>query len=269
MFQQFTTRLVTLSAIATLSLPSAARAATVYQLDDGESNAAVGLTTCNRASQPPAQPTPPRVLGDLMWLNSFNARAGGEFIDSIDIVWGARVTDPCTQTPLLTAGLSNEPAKVFLYADTNNDQQLELLAEEDTIVQPPDTTRPDRSDVFSRIVFKQRQPVEGTFYIAALFPNQKEGQFPAALDIPNPTDKVARGGKSWLVFSDSTRGINPLPQPPKLTDSDVYTAGYWLLRANGSSAVPIKSVPESTSAISLVAIATLSAKTLLKRKSRS
>ncbi len=260
MFQKFTTRLVTLSAIAaTLSISSFVNAATVYQIDDGKSEAAVGLTICNQTSPSIAQKTPPSVLGDLMWLNSFDTKPGGEFIDSIDVVWGARVTDPCTGTVLTNSGLSNEPAKVFLYTDTNQDGQLELLAEEDTIVHPPD---PNRPDVFSTIVFKQRQQVSGTFYVAALFPNQQEGQFPAALDIP-PAGTPPRDGKSWLVYSAySSLSVNPLP---KLTSDNAYSGGYWLLRANGSGA-PLKSVPEPTSVVSLVAIATLSAGTLLKRK---
>ena len=260
MFQQFTTT-VSLSTIAALSLSSAVNAATVYQLDDGESNAAVGLTICNGASQTTAKISQPAVLGDLMWLNSFSTKAGGEFIDSIDVVWGAAITDPCTKTPLPNSGLSNEPAKVFLYTDTDGDGQLELLAEKDTIVQPPDPARPD---IFSRIVFDKPQQVTGTFYIAALFPNQKEGQFPAALDIP-PIGTPPRAGKSWLAFSAySTLSVNPLP----LTSNNEYNAGYWLLRANGSAASS-KSVPEPTSAISLVAIATLSAQMVLRRKPNS
>ncbi len=260
--QKFTTRLITLSAIAaTLSIPSFVNAATVYQIDDGESDAAVGLNDprCTLTSPPIPQATPPRVFGDLMWLNSFDTKIGGEFIDSIDVVWGARVLNLCTKTVLPDSGLSNEPAKVFLYTDTNQDGQLELLAEEDTIVQPPN---PDRPDVFSRIVFKQPQKVSGTFYIAALFPNQKEGQYPAALDIPDPQDTFARNGKSWLLFSNpSSLKVNPLQLKPE----DAYGTGYWLLRANGSGAPP-KRVPEPTSVVSLVAIATLSAGTLLKRK---
>lgn len=260
MFQQLTA-IVTLSTIAALSLSSVVNAATVYQLDDGESNAAVGLTICNGASQTTAKTSQPAILGDLMWLNSFSTRAGGEFIDSIDVVWGAGITDPCTKTPLPNSGLSNEPAKVFLYSDTDGDGQLELLAEKDTIVRPPDPTRPD---VFSRIVLDQRQQVTGTFYIAALLPNQKEGQFPAALDIP-PVGTPPRDGKSWLAFSAySTLSVDPLP---KLTASNTYSAGYWLLRANGSAA-PIKSVPEPTSAMSLVAIVTLSGGMLLKRRAK-
>ena len=272
MFQQFTARLVTLSTIATLSLSPAVSAVTVYQIDDGESNAAVGLTpaSCTATSPPIPRTNPPPVFGDLLWLNSFNTRAGGEFIDSIDVVWGARVTDPCTKTVLTDSGISNEPAKVFLYTDANGDGQLELLAEKDTIVRPPD---PQRPDIFSRIVLDQRQQVSGTFYVAALFPNQKEGQFPAALDIP-PAGTPPRAGKSWLAFSTPSGtspsqyfapSVNPLLNLP---DKNIYTAGYWLLRANGSAA-PLKSVPESTSLIGLVAIATLSAGTLLRRKPKS
>ena len=266
MLQQLTIRIAALSAIATLSLSSAVSAATVYRLDDGESNAAVGLTACSGASHPTGA-TQPRVLGDLTWLNSFSTRAGGEFIDSIEVVWGARVIDPCTNTLLPDSGLSNEPAKVFLYTDTDQDGQLELLDEEDTIVQPPDPTRPD---IFSRIVFDRPQQVSGTFYIAALFPNQKEGQFPAALDIPDPTDPSPRGGNSWLAFSPysplapySAPSVNPLL---KLTQQNAYNVGHWLLRANGSSAPPSKSIPEPTSVMSLIAIAALSVKTLLRRK---
>ncbi len=274
MFQKFTTRLITLSTIAaTLSISSLVNAATVYQIDDGESNAAVGLTICNQTSQSITETTPPRVLGDLMWLNSFDTRIGGEFIDSIDVVWGAaNARDSCTGNVLPNSGLSTKPAKVFLYTDTNQDGQLELLTEEDTIVQPPNPTNPD---VFSRIVFKQRQQVSGTFYIAALFPNQTEGQYPAALDIPDSTDTRPRNGQSWIAYSPYSSLItNPLKKrPPNLPDNlyngEYYanTTGYWLLRANGSGAPP-KRVPESTSVVSLVAIAALSIGTLLNRNSK-
>ncbi len=275
MFQKFTTRLVTLSAIAaTLSISSSVNAAVVYQIDDGKSTGAVGLTLCNPTSQPIAKITPPPVLGDLMWLNSFNTKTGGEFIDSIDVVWGASVTDPCTKKMLSNGGLSNEPAKVFLYTDTNQDGTLKLLAEEDTIVKPPDPSNPD---VFSRIVFKQPQQVSGTFFIAALFPNQQEGQYPAALDMPESTDTQPRNGQSWIAYSvhPESLTVNPLPKYPGIPDTGydndgyyAYTKGYWLLRANGSG-VPAKRVPEPTSGVSLVAIATLSAGTLLKRKPKS
>ena len=273
--QKFITRLITLSAIAaTLSISSSVSAATVYQIDDGESNAAVGLSdsNCTLTSPPIPQANPPRVFGDLMWLNSFDTKTGGEFIDSIDIVWGATVTNLCTKTVLPQSGLSNEPAKIFLYTDTNQDGQLELLAEEDTIVRPPDPKRPD---VFSRIVFKQRQQVSGTFFIAALFPNQKEGQYPAALDVPDSTDTQPRDGQSWIAYSVKPESltVNPLPKyspsvPGTNYNNDgyyAYTKGYWLLRANGSGTPP-KRVPEPASAVSLVAIATLSVGTLLKRK---
>ncbi len=275
MFQKSITRLITLSAIAaTLSISPSVNAAVVYQIDDGKSEEAVGLNdpSCTETSLPIPQANPPRVFGDLMWLNSFDTRTGGEFIDSIDVVWGASVTDRCTKTKLPNGGLSNQPAKVFLYTDTNQDGQLELLAEEDTIVRPPDPKRPD---VFSRIVFKQPQQVSGTFFIAALFPNQQEGQYPAALDVPDSTDTQPRNGQSWIAYSIKPESltVNPLPKYPlSIPDANynndgyyAYTRGYWLLRANGSGAPP-KRVPEPTSVVSLVAIATLGAGILLKRK---
>jgi hypothetical protein len=284
MFSRFTPLLATASAVAiAIATASSANAAVVYQIDDGESDAAVGFTSRfpDGTCAPPQQDSQgkPLPLGDILWMNSFNVQSGGELIDSVDLVWGRPVFDPCdpnldpaTRRQLPSAGLTDGlSAKILLYEDSNNDGTPDsLVAQTNTTVVPPSL---ERLDVFSNVVFDRPIPVKGTFFVAALLPGQLQGQYPAALDVDSPV----QGG--WLAFQDAT-GVRARSQGGSqvfdaqfdlfnLSNNTLapqrYTAGNWLLRANGRP-VPPKSVPESTPIASLVGMGVVGVGLLARRK---
>jgi subtilisin family serine protease len=172
-----------------------------YTIDDGTAEDSIGLTNG----------------GDVMWFNQFNAVAGFETINSIAVAWG--------QIPA-----NNQPTKLLIYEDPNDDgnpSDAVLLRQVDTTVLNPNTSQ-------FRTVAVTPTTVSGSFFIAALFPNQLAGQFPAPIDLSNPIS-----GRSWLVgsgagqFNINNLGANSIP--PLLIE-DAGFPGNWLLRADSTGA---------------------------------
>lgn len=198
---------IALGASATLAVPGA-RAATIYQLDDGASETAFGL----------AGP------GDLMWLNAFTTPPGGQQITGISLTWGSPAI---TQQNQLPNGLL---AELLLYQDPNNDgnpNDAILLTSQATTVTFRD------QDIFSTININPTQ-MSGSFFVAALIRNLQPNQFAASLDTTNPIPN-----RSWIV-SNFPNELNTTNLSTNLFFSQVenLVAGNWLLRAIGTPLQP-------------------------------
>ena len=200
------------SAFAASGAPSAANPApyapedAIYQLDDGSTENAIGLTDG----------------GDVMWINAFQVVEGAGAITEISSVWGS--TGGMGQPP------EGAPARFFVYEDPNDDgdpSDAVLLTEVATTVQDPGT------DTFTTEAIAPTR-VEGTFFIAALFQNQEPDTFPAPLDQSSGSQ-----GASWIVGNTVQGGFNvddlaANDLAPALTD-DVGLPGNWVLRADGGA----------------------------------
>ena len=283
MLKRFTFAAVTLG--STLSLvfttASSVRADVSYQLDHGKSQTAFGIVDNN------CQTASGFTWGDLLWLNSFAAQPGGEVIDSISVGWGTpqpispRSTNCTSMQTITDSGLSSaagQIGKVLLFSDPNNDgnpDDAQLLAIVDAVINAPghDTTG---QDLLTTIAIPETL-VNGNFFIGALFPNQQEGQFPAALDNSAPVK-----GRSWAGYrlnppfgqADAPPLTDLVNTPLVLTDNfqtgvdengQTIFGGNWLLRANGTTP-QVRKVPEGDLAIGLLAIGGLGLASRLKRR---
>lgn len=190
----------------------------VYQLDDGSSEDAIGLTDG----------------GDVMWLNAFETVEGATTITSIASAWGASGQEGVPE---------GRPAEFLLYEDPNDDgdpTDAVLLERIDVTVQDPHT------DTFTEGAISPTV-VDGVFFVAALYADQQGG--PDA-EFPAPIDQDASQGASWIVgtttpngFDAEDLGANALP--PSNVD-ELGFAGNWLLRADGGAPVVAVSPNEGT-----------------------
>ena len=186
-----------------------------YQIDDGTSEDAIGLTNG----------------GDVMWLNAFEAVDGSDMIAEISTTWGAAGSDGAPEEGSL--------ATVFVYEDPNDDgdpTDAEMLISIETTVQNPGTNE------FTTVSFTPTQ-VEGTFFVAVLYEDHAPGVFPAPLD--NDSQYQAA---SWVVgssgeFNADDLGANEIP--PALT-GDIGLTGNWLLRAGSGTTFITVSPSEGT-----------------------
>ncbi len=212
-----------------------------------------------------------QIVGDLMWLNSYQVAAGGELIKSIDLTWGAppRPLNTGNSTTPTTNGLADwqnraYPATVLLYSDPNNDgnpNDAKLLAQADTTIANPNTPQ------FTTTPINPTELKVGqTFFVGALVRNVVRDQRPATADLSSTNP-----GRSWFAignhgdaqpsnidinnlannFNPSGGSESPVPLP------SVY--GNWVLRAYGDDAIkrriPEPSVSLGLGLVSLLAIA--------------
>ena len=179
--------------------------ATTYQVDDGTSENALGLTDG----------------GDVMWLNAFEVVEGAGTITEIASAWGSSNA----------SGLpTDKPAHFLIYEDPNDDgdpSDAVLLEQVSTTVQAPHT------DQFTTEAIPPTS-VEGTFFIAALYQEHEADTFPMPMD-----ESSTSQGASWIVGSSTPGGFNV----DDLAANDVGpdnldAAGFpanWLLRAEGGA----------------------------------
>jgi hypothetical protein len=179
--------------------------ATTYQVDDGTSENALGLTDG----------------GDVMWLNAFEVVEGAGTITEIASAWGSSNA----------SGLpTDKPAHFLIYEDPNDDgdpSDAVLLEQVSTTVQAPHT------DQFTSEAIPPTS-VEGTFFIAALYQEQEADTFPMPMD-----ESSTSQGASWIVGNSTPGGFNV----DDLAANDVgpdnlEAAGFpanWLLRAEGGA----------------------------------
>ena len=264
MLKQFKPALATIgAAIITIVTAATAQAVVVnpiYQVDDGDAESTVGFTrqfpdqTCADA--------PGTVMGDMLWLNEFDVVPNGDWINSVSISWGVPTESPCLnqQGPdgLLPidkdANGNPQTAKFFLYQKQGD--TLDLLTQAQTEVKPAGSSE------FVTVNFDQTKQVTGSFFVGVLFPNQLQGQFPAALDTNGE-----QYNRSWIALTNPTARSMFNGSIPLSTVKN-YPGGNWLLRANSTRDPnpPVTSVPESNPAIGLLAIGALGTGGLLKRK---
>ncbi|NDJ16593.1 PEP-CTERM sorting domain-containing protein [Myxacorys almedinensis] len=214
-----------------------AQAAVLYQIDDGKSEAGVGIsdTTCSLETG--------TAIADFIWLNQFEVREGTNTIDGVSIAWGTPAAiAPCSGQPLPQSGLTEGLAAKVLVYEERGDGTLQLLAQQDTPIANPGT------DAFFDVRFDTPARLQGkTFYVGALLPNQLQNQFPAALDSRDRSGQPNSRNQSYLAFN---------PFFPQRADYDysvitptLYSDGNFLIRASGQR------VPEPSVAIALLTIA--------------
>jgi hypothetical protein len=227
--------LIAASAIAVLIPNPPAQAARLYQHDQGQIGAAFGLVDVNCVL-----PRGTR-LADALWLNEFDLDTSANYINQISVVWGTPQTSyPCpnnVQVPTkpLTA---QQPAQVFLY-DTDANGRLRLVQSQQTVV-----TRPGTGE-FANISIRPTKITGRKFYVAALLPNQEQGQFPIAIDT------TGTAGRSYYWFNPAgSTGFDYSQITP--TRYAFNPAGSFLLRATGIA----KPIPEPGLGVGLLLIGT-------------
>jgi hypothetical protein len=232
--------------------PLTAQAAVLYKLDtlDEDPNGQffpVGLD--------PQPDYTGRIVGDLMWLNSYTVETGGEILKSVSLTWGkpAPQTAPSQIGGSPTSGLADwqtrdYPATIFLYSDPNNDgnpNDAQLLTQAETRVANPDTTQ------LTTVNLSPTQLAVGQkFFVGALLRNLERNQRPATANVNSQNP-----GRSWFAignhgddqpsnfdavnlannFVSGENQQSPIPLPT------VY--GNWVLRVSGDALVT-KRVPE-------------------------
>lgn len=200
------------SGIAISLFYSSAEAATVYRLDDGGSDTAIGIVGGTGGTF------------DILWLNSFTTQFNREIVRSISLTWGTPKTAPGN-----TGNLNGQAAEILLYSDPNNDGNPDdalLLNRTFTTVVNQDT------DEFAQVDINPTQ-VSGRFFVAALMRNLPlSTTFPAALDTTSPVRD-----RSWLLFTNSITnpglGININNLSGIRTIESYVDPGNWLLQAEG------------------------------------
>jgi hypothetical protein len=233
--------------------PHTAQAAVLYKLDtlDEDPNSQffpVGLD--------PQPDYTGRIVGDLMWLNSYTVETGGEILKSVSLTWGQPAT-PTAPSPIgnpsTTSGLADwqtrdYPATIFLYRDPNNDgnpNDAQLLTQAETRV-----TNPDTNQLTTVNLSPTQLAVGQKFFVGALFRNLERNQRPATANVNSQNL-----GRSWFAignhgddqpsnfdavnlannFVSGENQQSPIPLP------SVY--GNWVLRVSGDAALS-KRVPE-------------------------
>jgi hypothetical protein len=245
-----------------LMMATSSSAATVYQLDTvGNPGPAPNLFPVGLVPDPSYTGS---ILGDLMWLNAYTVKSGGEVIKSIDLSWGAPgVGTPTNGFPDWQNNPSPYPASVFLYSDPNGDgnpNDAKLLTQANTTVTHPGT------GLLSSVAINPTELAVGQkFFVGALFRNVRRGQDPATLDFNGSTP-----GGSWFAignhgdnepsnFNVDDLSKNSAPggatggQIPVQLD-DAY--GNWVLRATADEGVKRK-VPEGNVAFGLLSVGLL------------
>jgi hypothetical protein len=223
-----------------------ANAAVTYQLDTIADTPPIGSPTAGPNLFPVGlEPQPNyngRVVGDLLWLNSYKVETGGEVLNSIGLTWGA----PATANRPGNSGYSDwqrrpYSATVLLYSDPNNDgnpADAQLLAQADTTIANPDTTR------FTNVAIAPTTLGVGqTFFVGAVVRNLERNQRPATAQLGNPV-----ANRSWFAIGNhgddqpSNIDINNLSnnfrptgtsQSPTLLPQ-IY--GNWVVRSYGDAA---------------------------------
>ncbi len=260
MLTRLTYALTHLGAIAALVTTTAvgAQAAFLYQVDDGRPDSAFSLQYPGCTTVPDQTP-----IVDLVWLNKFEiqkderTQKDANFIDKISLVWGGKVLPEaklCNEANRATAGLTaGQTAKVMLYEKDANGL-LKLVRMQETSIQQPGTNR------FIDVAIPQTRIQGKEFYVAALLPNQAQGQFPAALDTKDALGNPNSQGRSYY-FANTFPFQNGIPVPPANRDYSTLNlttpgAGYFSGSVTGNFLLRAyaRSVPEPASAIALVAV---------------
>ncbi len=190
----------------------------IYQVDDGSSEDAIGLTDG----------------GDVMWMNAFEVVDGATTITSIASAWGASGQEGVPE---------GRPAEFLIYEDPNDDgdpSDAVLLDRVEVTVESPHT------DEFTEASIAPTQ-VEGVFFIAALYADQQGG---ANAEFPAPQDQDTSQGASWIIgsttpnsFDAEDLGANDVP-PANVDDVDL--PGNWLLRADAGAPIVAVAPNEGT-----------------------
>lgn len=176
-----------------------------YTIDDGTGDVNLGLVSG----------------GTLVWLNQFQAFAGAEHIQRVNIAWGE--IDP------------GRIAKIMIFADPNNDGDpqditpAQLLWASDVVVDYSD------SDIFSEYPADAHVGSAGSYFFVGVCCDNQPGEYPARLDQTNPMQRSwTGGGATGADCTDPNEGELGL-----LDRIDAYGyPGNWMIRAQSCVLMP-------------------------------
>ncbi len=201
---------VGIAALGVVGLCAPSAHATVYSIDDGSAEGAVGLG--------------PTDIGDAIFLNEFTALPGDKTITSISIEFG---------NPGSTGGVINGlPITILLYSDPNNDgdpSDASLLTLSAGVISSAN------SNTFVTFPITPTTVPTTDFFVGFELQNEPANTFVAGLDQTAPTF----ANRSFITFGDAGT-INPVNlsanQFPPRTIETYGINGNFLIRAN--TAVP-------------------------------
>lgn len=238
---------IVLLMVAPLILASSRAAATTitHQWDDGSFDTGLGAQNVEVVPQ------------DIVWLNVFDAAAGGETITKVSAVFAAH------GFPFLP-GLSNfiggEPVTFIVWSDPTNDgnpaDAILLTSQGHNVTNFSNNVTPDVVSLTTPVV------VTGKFFVGVLFTNTTVNAvyFPALAD-----SQTLAAGRSWSDFG---------PAGGSFDLNDLSTGNFstftWLLRAEGETLEETSAVPEpGTLVLAALGLLGLSFVTLRKKFRRA
>jgi hypothetical protein len=218
--------LIILALVHFVSVASTARAS-VYQLDDGSAETAIGSIIGLQSA-------------DVIALNQFNVVAGQNMLGSVEIAWGSSFPDPTLN------GLSYT---VVVWDDPNGDG----IANDATVVATaPGVITSANTNTFDFTSLSSCVTVTPSFFVGFLInfgENHQMGgyQQPIAVDRSNPLP-----ARSFMNVSFGGNGdiynLNNSDVFPLMDAQNFGTNGNFLIRANPCAAVP----EPSTAALAII-----------------
>lgn len=207
--------------------------ASVYQLDDGTAETAIGSII-------------PLQSADVIALNQFNVIGGQNMLGSVEIAWGGSFPDPT---------LNGLPYTVVVWDDPNGDG---IPNDATVVATAPGVITSANTNTFDLTTLSSCVTVTPSFFVGFLInfgENHQTGgyQQPIAVDRSNPLP-----GRSFMNVSFGGNGdiynLNNSDVFPLMDAQNFGINGNFLIRANPWAAVPEPSSAALAMAGGLVAV---------------
>ncbi len=185
----------------------------IHFYDDGSSETSMGLTPG----------------GDLCWIHRFDALPGGEYVETVDTIFGSAAM-PGYGPP------DGTPCDAFVWIDPNNDGNPEdciLLASEAFQVENIDT------DYMNEIPLSDVVFVVDEFYVGCCVTLQ-HGQYIAPVDL----DTAYNAGDAWIGYSLIQGGFDPDDLANNDELAEMASLGYPYYFCLGSRCYAIGPIPK-------------------------